>query len=667
VEQRVLTEAFQQALEGTRLRAAVFLTFRFDPGFFEQEVLPAFFDIPMSHAPVPRMLHLAHALRSAGPVAVYYDRRTPEAGANSSRTDFQKIGISHRTGYFHPKNVLLLVDQEAPDDAEGPQPTLIVGAMSANLTRAGWWENVEVAHLETATLDSASPYRDDLLELIARVRRMSPPGADHAALDEILRFVRQLEQDPQRLSGGLLRPRLFTGQGSFVDFLQELAGNRLRGRCLEVIAPYFDDKESARPLQDLIQRFRPSETRVFLPRGPAGEALCSEPYWEAIRAAGASWARLPAPVVRLTPDQDRFVHAKVYRFFDPGDRRETFFVGSVNLTNAGFNDGGNVESGFLVEVEGRRRSEWLLEVADRKPIDFSHQGEAEGLLAGPGTNLVLRYDWSTETATAIWDGPGEAPSLRVKGAGVLLGVIEGLVSRTPSSLTPEFTAVLRDHLASSSFVAVSVGEEPDAFVIVDELGCIDKPPLMTNLSVADILRFWSLLTDAQKQEFFETHAGEIDDEERALWMGRAATLPETPGFFGEFAQIYLSFGNLERSVRHAIADGRTKEALDRLFGKAFDSLRRFVERTFEEGGSSPVREYVTLLCAIQLLKALRRDEPEFHAIHRDRFELESVAQRALKSVRARFSFAEEVEREKFFAWFDPWFLRRAQPQGRTTS
>ena len=35
MERKVLSEAFQEALEGWRLRSAVFLTFRFDPGFLD--------------------------------------------------------------------------------------------------------------------------------------------------------------------------------------------------------------------------------------------------------------------------------------------------------------------------------------------------------------------------------------------------------------------------------------------------------------------------------------------------------------------------------------------------------------------------------------------------------------------------------------------------------
>ena len=46
IPRAVLSEHFQDRLKGRRLIAAVFLTFRFDPAFFEQEILPVFLDTP---------------------------------------------------------------------------------------------------------------------------------------------------------------------------------------------------------------------------------------------------------------------------------------------------------------------------------------------------------------------------------------------------------------------------------------------------------------------------------------------------------------------------------------------------------------------------------------------------------------------------------------------
>ncbi len=664
MERKVLSEAFQEALEGWRLRSAVFLTFRFDPGFFEQEILPIFFDIPLSHAPLARVLHLADVLRETGPVAVYYDRRALEPGAAPARTDFQRIGVSHRTGYFHPKNVFLLVESASPESEwpGGRRPRrLIAASMSANLTRAGWWENVEVAHVETTEEGVTCGFRDDLLALIALVRRVSPAATSHAALDELHSFVRACEQDSQRLHQGLLIPRGFTGDKDLPEFLDDVAGNRLRNRYLEVISPYFDESESLKPIRELIARFHPEETRVFLPKRPDGEALCSERYWKAIQEAGALWGTLPAEVMRLSRDTERFVHAKVYRFFHPDDRRQTFFVGSVNLTNAGFGRSGNVESGFLVEIEGKRKSDWWLEADARRPAAFSAKSEADGLAVGPGTSLVLRFDWTGGIALACWDATGRSPALVLRGSGVTLGEIDPLESRELTTLDTGIANALKEHLLSSSFVTVAVVGEPDAVVLVDEDGAIDKPSLLATLSPDDILRFWSLLTDAQKQEFFESHAGELSDQELALWMGDSAARPTEHGIFGTFAHVFLSFGNLERAVRRALGEGRQKEAVDRLFGRKFDSVRRLVERISEKAEPSPVRDYVTLLCAIQLLEVLKKEEPEFHARERERFGLAAAARAVVEPVKARFTFASPDERERFFDWFESWFLRRANP------
>jgi hypothetical protein len=131
IPRRVLSDELQGVIRGRGLRAAVFLTFRFDPGFFEQEVLPVFFDISLSHVPEIRLINLAEALLKVDGVAVYYDRIGLEAGSRSSKLDVQRVAVSHPTGYFHPKNILLLVEDDEKNTA------LIVASLSANLTRAG--------------------------------------------------------------------------------------------------------------------------------------------------------------------------------------------------------------------------------------------------------------------------------------------------------------------------------------------------------------------------------------------------------------------------------------------------------------------------------------------------------------------------------------------------
>src|ERR1043166_4783284 len=145
IPRAVLSEQFEERLGGKRLLAAVFVTFRFDPEFFEQQVLPVFLDVPTSHVEGIRRVQLEDALKEVRyRVAVYYDQGGLDPDAKPARQDVSRIPVIHRTGIFHPKNVFALVEERIPDDSGNRAQSLVVACMSANLTRAGWWENVEV-------------------------------------------------------------------------------------------------------------------------------------------------------------------------------------------------------------------------------------------------------------------------------------------------------------------------------------------------------------------------------------------------------------------------------------------------------------------------------------------------------------------------------------------
>src|ERR1017187_2269514 len=309
IPRRVLSDEVQSVIGARRLRAAVFLTFRFDPGFFEQEVLPVFFDISLSHVPEIRLINLAEALLKVDGVAVYYDRVGLEAGSRSSKLDVQRVAVSHPTGYFHPKNVLLLVEDDEKNTA------LIVAALSANLTRAGWWENVEVAHIEEIKTGETCSFHDDLRALIRQIRISAVHVDSHPALDAIDTFIKSVKPDDQRMRDGVVLPRLLVVE-PLIEFLNDIASNRLQRCNLEILSPYFDNTESLGPIQQLRDAFRPQLIRIFLPRGLEGQALCSERYYRDVREI-AEWGRLPDNIMRLSRGSDRTLHAKVYRFFDP--------------------------------------------------------------------------------------------------------------------------------------------------------------------------------------------------------------------------------------------------------------------------------------------------------------------------------------------------------------
>ncbi len=668
IPRAVLSEHFQERMEGKRLRAAVFLTYQFDPGFFEQEVLPVLFDIAVSHAVAIRLVQLEDAIRSMpGQIAVYYDAHGLVSGdAGSSRLDIRRIPIRHKTGIFHPKNVLLLVeDAEADDEGNRPQ-SLLVASMSANLTRSGWWENVEVCHVEELASGDKTRLRDDILSLLRLVRQKSPAATDHAALEAIARFVSSTDQRTHRSTEGGLHTHLYAGTSSFPDFLEEVAGSRLRGMHLEIISPYFDAASESRPLQELLDRFQPKETRVLLPRSATDEVTCSPQLFDAIAAiSGVSWGRLPKDVLQLGRSEDagkRFVHAKVYRFFSQSPKREYVFVGSVNMTSAAHQNGGNVETGFLVEVEPQRRPEFWLDSDARERPQFTSEPDSEAATA-TGTRLLLKYHWDSSIAEAWWDHTAESPILRIEARGRVVGNVGPLPPRGWVQLDPAFATALADVLRETSFILVHGEADEPATGLVQEEGMSHKPSLLFHLSVADILRYWSLLTAEQRVAFLEAHAPEVAlTQQGADLVATVAVKFANDTLFDRFAGVFHAFACLERCVDEALGQaGNEKEAVYRLFGKKYDSLGSLLDRVLkEEGAGDDVDRYVMMLCARQVRRESEKRWPEFWADHRDDArELDQLLEQT-SAIRARIEAGQTGDMAGFLDWFERWFLSRAK-------
>lgn len=500
----VLSEHFEQRIRGRRLVAAVFVTFQFDAGFFEQEVLPVLLDVPVSHAKPVRLLQLDDALRTVpGQIAVYYDANgIVSSDAGAPRLDVRRIPIRHTTGIFHPKNAFILLEEVEPDDAGHHARSLLVASLSANLTRSGWWENVEVCHVEEIGEGARTRMRDDLVGFLDSVRAKARAEADPTALRLVREFLRGTEQRDQRTTDGALHTHFYASRQPIVDFLRETAEAKLRGCYLEVISPYFDDAKTCDPLRSLIAQFEPKEVRVFLPRAANGEALCRKDLYDDVRGLpNVAWGRLPKDFLRLGRANDageRFVHAKVYRFFTQSPKREIYFVGSANLTAAAHNAGGNVETGFLVEVIPERRPEFWLTPDDKKPISFRAKGEADDAAASGGTRLNLCYHWDTGLARAFWDAASESPELRLEGRGATLGTLRAVPPRTWIDLDASVAATVRDFLGEHAMLVVHGDGDAPGLLLIQEEGLSHKPSLLLQLSAADILRYWALLTQAQR-------------------------------------------------------------------------------------------------------------------------------------------------------------------------
>jgi hypothetical protein len=676
IPREVLSEHFQDLIlkKGRVLKTAVFLTFRFDPGFFEQEVLPVFLDVPLSHEPAVRLVQLEDAIREkVDHLAVYYDPRGIEAHS-SAKLDVRRIPVSWPTGFFHAKNVLLLVEDAEPDDQGDREQRLLVATLSANLTRAGWWENVEVCHVEELGWDEKSSLRGDLLKFISRVKGASPTGADHSAVEVIRRFVLRVDASKHLTAKRILHPRLYVGLAHDSDrreavpsFLRRLLRPDLKLN-LEVISPYFDNTAGAGPLRTLIDLIEPREVRVFLPLGPDGKALCTGTFFDSVRKLpNTSWGKLPADLLKSGKAESatpRTAHAKVYRFFCSSPKYEALFVGSVNLTGAAHSEGGNFETAFLIEPDPKHAPapDWWLSVDRARPAEFQETSEDEGLKAGPGRFLVLRYSWDSGSAQALWDRQEPSPLLRLEAQGSPLFSLGPLPARESHDLSLEQGPALGSILRSTSLITVNIEGEDSATILVQEEGMAHKPSILLNLTVADILRCWAAFTPEQKAILLEERYLELAGPVSGLLVGRPLARPSKGGLFEAFAGIFHAFASLERGVLKALADKREKEAVYRLFGMKYDSLPRLLDRVLEEEKElDPVNRYVMLLCARQVLGRIEKEHPDFRTQHADEYRKldERLAQTA--HVRETLSFDSPSDRAEFLDWFEDKFLTRAQP------
>ncbi len=676
IPRAVLSEHFQERMENRRLVSAIFTTFRFEPEFFETEILPVFFDVGLSHAPKIRLLQIEDALRSLrGNIAVYYDRHGLVPDGGSAKLDVRRIPISHPTGIFHPKNVIALVEAVEPDDDGHRARSVICACLSANLTQAGWWRNVEVAHVEelaegehTNLRDSLLAYLDRLVRTAAGQRPNDDVWREHAAVHDIREFLRGTTQREHRSVDGRLRTHFHDGTESLPGFIQGATGSALRGMCLEIISPYFDGGGESAPLAALIETFAPQEVRVFLPKNERGEAECPAELFAWVRSQpNVAWSALPNDLLRMGKAEDvkhRTVHAKVYRFFDPSrGGREVLYVGSTNLTQAGCRiagRGGNWETGFLVEVTSGSRPAWWLSTDTQKHTKFAPKGEDEGTASSGGSRLMVRYRWDLHQASVFWSDTKPSPTLTVEHGGVTVLQFSMLPPREWVTLDAGAAGRLKDSLISTSiFQVVGDGPEP-GLLLVQEEGMHARPSLLHELSAADIMRYWALLTVEQRAAFIEARVAIAGDDDPLV--AKLAPLPVETTLFDRFAGVFHAFECLEQRVREALEEGHTREANYRLFGKKYDSLGSLLDRVVAEvnaGKGDRVEQYVVTLCAKQLLREVGRGHSEYWAEHRDAVkELEAVIGSAA-TLRASLA-ASGPEMPAFLEWFEKWFLKRAE-------
>ncbi|MEN9579654.1 MAG: hypothetical protein RJA70_2663 [Pseudomonadota bacterium] len=672
IPQQTLSEHLGDRLSGYQSKTAVFLTFEFEPAFFEDHILPILLDAPLSQVPKVRRAQLEDAIAQRGlKLAVYYHAQALVLGDGSACLDTQRIPLRPKA-FFHSKLILVIGEHHAEDGQR--EQHLFVGAPSANLTQNGWWKNVEACYFERLTLTERSFIAKPLRQYLKEVRRLGDSKREHTALDEILKFLGKVPQAQQKSSNGVLLTQFFGGTRSFPEFIQEATkgSTRLIGMRLEVISPFIN-KNSVACLDALIEATNPVSVTVARLHTRDGECFVEEATFDAIdKHPLAAWGDLISKGLGLGRDvaARRFVHAKIYRFWQKRPAREVIFVGSPNLTQAAHQTGGNHECGFLVELERPVGAPWLSGGVERPQV-FLEEDEDELKVGAEsrhmGSQVEVRFDWRVPPPAGElrWRGPKAPGELIFRAQGKELFRRQALEPNGDwDKLTPDENAVVQRLLSGTSIVEV-VGEEPEhsTYLLVQEENMSHKPSLLYSLTSAEILKYWSLLTVAQKENFLEKHLPPdiigAEGAELAVFRERLAAV-ET--MFDRVAGVYHAFARLEAHVNEALSEGKTPVAVYRLFGQKFDSLPRFLDEVTASKERDLVDRYLIYRCALQVtgeIQKTKAGEKLWKAHPEDAAQLEAALQK-LSACREDL-VAESPELGEFLSWFDAMFDARARP------
>ena len=672
IPQKVLGQQLAETINGRRVRTAVFTTYTFDPGFFENHILPILFDKPFHQVEKVRRIQMEDAIRSLDDIAVYYDRTALSQDAQPAQLDFRRIDVRHATGAFHPKLILLLVenrDDNYQEDSTPPDLSLIVASLSANLTRAGWWENVETGHIHEVfdknNPNSRTSFRSDILSMIQRLKRCCIKAENHSAIDRIHAFLIQRanrDEIKKIRVKGRYSTRLFCGQTDLPTMLEEL---KIYRYCenLEIISPYFD-KTPAKTLQKVIDAVKPSRVRIYLPRNVDGSAAVSEETFNAINELEiVEWATLPDDLLRpggrknIDKMPPRRVHAKVYRFWKQGGSNITL-VGSVNLTSPGHShsNAGNFESAFLCDIKNEGfPNRWWLEKLEKAPKTFDEKQPEETDNSQPvPLDISFRYNWAEEKLEYRTERSAKGPIIVCEPGGVRLFKVDSFNSDTWVDCGEEAARKVRQLLASTSFLEIK-HIKGTWRVLIREEGMSHRPSLLISLTPEEILMYWSLLSPAQ-QEYFITEKMGNEATLQGLAVGDSHRYVMSDTVFDRFAGVYHAFEQLIKHVNDAIASGRDKEAESRMFGAKYDSLPLLLEKTISREDGDDVMNYITFLCAKQTNKRITKAHPEFMKAHRKDARVMNDLLKKLPMIRDKLS-PQIKDSTQFLDWYEEMFLR----------
>lgn len=584
-----ISESFKQAIGTRTVKSAFFSTYCFEPDFFELDVIPLLLGAPALSTDETIRYHQLQSLMSfgRGRFAVAYDVDVFNP-AFAAKLEIDYLPVRVPAACQHAKIAVLEVLDERDNVA------IILAAGSFNLTKAGWWTNIEVGHWIELSKENAPS--NVLIPL-------------RAALDyfQTTQPVPAIEALQARLSDWKAGPRsevcsfYFSGaqraRNSFPDFLHAVD----RGR-VEIISPFFAEEGDNAEMVKFLQSFK--KVSLYLPTDDTGTATMTQPVYQDL-SKFAQWCDWNADLaqrfsLRKNKELERKLHAKIY------SGKNWLFIGSVNLSYMAMYR--NVEAGFL--LTGRSELKLLTPLREdaqkfsaKDPLEAAKHDSEVAM-----SPIQLSYDWLTHELELLGPETGQLTLYDAQ------GVEMGQYPLTAQVVSRFAVASLAAQLKHSALVAAT-WNSPDGIssdkrnLLVSQRQIYCRPNSLPELDVQDLLRIFQNMNSAVRMAMITSL---VEKQARRSKDGLTSKefLPPLPStedrsnFFSEFSEVNGAFWNLRKKLGQAQAAGRADELAYYLDGQQPDSLRGLANSlgaTDQESQISLIVRYLTLLSMDEVL------------------------------------------------------------------
>jgi len=628
VRHATISDRFEELIGHLKVEAALFTTYTLEIGFFETEVVPLLLRDGGSYSNDIRIkeIQVRERLQRSGiAVDLFYDasafkRQTDSSVRSVPAMEYGFYPVEVPGGVFHAKTILVL-----GTDTSGVQQLVLITA-SCNLTKAGWWDNIELMHgIVLSPNDPPSAQIYAALTHWLEVLEKSGHAAKQAqALARIKVFLETLETDETAFEDLFL----YTSHTPFPQFLQEHLKEGYR--TVEIVSPYFAESPSLEWLDEIHAR----KATIYLPTQTVDEkrvALCSADFYSDVRRTGAVWSTLSKELMeKIDKEGARRLHAKLFCFEDAKGEHWAF-AGSVNFSHKAFD--GNLEAGFLFKVPASQK---LLEPLREDPQCFDEKLLLpEQAVEAPreeeeGCRLELLFDWTPKRKTVTLMGESGNKSVRLLDQ---MGTELFRFERGEGEYRVKEGSPLVRHLEKNSFVVVEMGgRKCERYVL--QKNWTYKPLHYPDLTSREIIDIYATMNPQKSESYLISAAIRklVQSGNATEYTRSVDAIRQAPDFFSAYAELFYAFRRLE---------GLCKESRDQkdyyLLSPRPDAVPSLLEQTGKEKELDSVMKYLVVLSAKELYEKCGEDFSPYIPM--------------LEETRARF------DDQKFVEWFEEEFMR----------